>query len=225
LIESDNLSGMKYRAVLFDLDGTLLNTLEDLAGSVNRGLAAMKLPQHKVEAFRYFVGDGREEMAKRALPPEKRDAASLGRLVDFINRDYTLHWSDHTCLYPGVSSLLDELTRRNILMNILSNKPHDFTCDMVSRLLGSWQFEMVFGAMPCVPKKPDITQALNIARSLKISPEEFIYLGDSDIDMKTAVNAGMYPVGALWGFRTADELRAGGAGLLIEKPAYLLKHM
>jgi phosphoglycolate phosphatase len=216
---------MKYRAVLFDLDGTLLDTLADLAGAVNRGLARLGLPQHKVEAFKYFVGDGREVMASRALPPSRRDAGTLLQLVDFINLDYALHWRDTTCLYPGISLLLDELVRRAIKMAILSNKPQDFTRDMAAGLLGAWHFEMVCGSLPSVPNKPDCTRALDIARSMEIPPAEFMYLGDSDIDMQTAVRAGMLPVGVLWGFRTAEELRAGGARLLIEKPADLLEHL
>jgi phosphoglycolate phosphatase len=216
---------MKYRAVLFDLDGTLLDTLEDLAGAVNRGLALLGLPQHKIEAFKYFVGDGREEMASRALPDGRRDRATLEQLVDFINQDYALHWSDHTCLYRGVSDLLDELARRGLKMNILSNKPHDFTLEMASVLLKRWHFESVCGAQPSVPNKPDCTQALQIARRLAIPPSEFIYLGDSDIDMQTAVNAGMFPAGALWGFRTAQELTAGGARVLIDYPTDLLHYL
>ncbi|MBN1189541.1 MAG: HAD family hydrolase [Dehalococcoidales bacterium] len=216
---------MKYRAVLFDLDGTLLDTLEDLAASVNRGLAMLGLPQQPVESFRYFVGDGREEMVRRALPPEKRDKADFRRMVDFVNRDYSLHWSDHTCLYPGISELLDGLTRLEIKMAVLSNKPHDFTREMVSKLLNEWYFESVRGALPGVPTKPDCTQALNIAGSMGIPTAEFICCGDSGTDMQTAVNAGMFPVGVLWGFRTSDELRDGGAGVLIEKPSELLEYL
>ncbi len=213
---------MKYRAILFDLDGTLLNTLEDLLNSVNRGLTLLGLPRHGSDTFKYFVGEGREEMAARALPPDRRDPATLKKLVDFINEDYAAHWSDHTCLYPGISNLLDELTRRGLKMNVLSNKPDNFTKEMVDRLLSCWNFENVFGALPGVPKKPDPTQALRIARKLDITPSAFIYMGDSDTDMQTAVNAGMYPVGALWGFRTAAEIRAGGAQALIEYPMDLL---
>jgi phosphoglycolate phosphatase len=216
---------MKYRAVLFDLDGTLLDTLEDLANAVNRGLALLGLPQHKIEAFKYFVGDGREEMASRALPDGRRDKATLQQLVDFINQDYALHWNDHTGLYPGVSDLLDELTRRGVKMNILSNKPHNFTQEIASGLLKRWHFESVCGALPQVPNKPDCTQALQIARRLAIPPAEFIYLGDSDIDMRTALNAGMFPAGALWGFRTAQELRTGGAGVMLDYPTDLLKYV
>ncbi len=108
-------------------------------------------------------------------------------------------------------------------MTVLSNKAHDLTEMMVSRMLARWHFEMVLGALPSIPKKPDPAAALQIARQLALSPSEFIYLGDSDVDMKTASAAGMYPVGALWGFRSADELQAGGAKALIAQPLDLLR--
>jgi len=213
---------MKYQAVLFDLDGTLLDTLQDLANAVNTSLACLGFPVHKTEAYKYFIGDGREEMARRALPPGKRDPVTLGKLVEHINREYGLHWADNTRPYAGVADMLDAMTRRGTRMAILSNKPHDFTEAMVSRLLSPWHFEVVVGAMPGVPIKPDPTAALMIARKLDIPPAGFLYLGDSDIDMRTATAAGMYPVGAVWGFRTADELTAAGAKSLIKYPTDIL---
>jgi phosphoglycolate phosphatase len=214
---------VKYKAVLFDLDGTLLDTLEDLATSVNRGLADLGLPQHRISDYKYFVGWGREEMAARALPEEKRDPSLIERLCEIINREYLRHWSDHTQPYDGIPEMLDALTSRRVTMAILSNKPHDFTELMVTRLLSRWHFEIVAGASPDMPKKPDCTVALNICRQLKIDPQEFLFLGDSEIDMQTAVNAGMYPVGALWGFRTAADLKEGGAKKLIKDPRELLE--
>jgi phosphoglycolate phosphatase len=183
------------------------------------------LPQHAVADYRYFVGEGREAMASYALPLERRDPSTLQRLVDFINVDYTAHWRDHTALYPGVSDLLDGLSARGILIAVLSNKPHAFTLEMVTLLLSRWHFGEVRGALPGVAKKPDCSQALQIARTLKVSPQEFVYVGDSGIDMQTAVGAGMYPAGALWGFREAAELREGGAQLLLEHPTNLLKFL
>jgi phosphoglycolate phosphatase len=213
---------MKYQAVLFDLDGTLLNTLQDLADSVNTSLGYLGFPTHKTEAFKYFIGDGREEMAKRALPAAHRDPATLGKLVEYINREYVRHWADNTRPYAGVAEMLDAITRNGTRMAILSNKPYDFTESMVSRLLSPWHFEVVAGAMPGVPIKPDPTAALMIARKLDIPPAGFLYLGDSDIDMRTAIAAGMYPVGAVWGFRTEDELKAAGAKSLIKYPTEIL---
>lgn len=216
---------MKYRTVLFDLDGTLLDTLKDISDSVNKALSHFGFPKHEVEAYRYFIGDGREVMASRALPEHSRDEATVSKLVTDINEEYTKHWADNTRSYRGIPRLLDVLTMRGIRTAVLSNKPDGFTKLMVSKLLSRWRFEAVVGAQPFIPKKPDPTAALQIARRLNIQPSEFLYLGDSDIDMKTATAADMYPVGALWGFRNADELLTGGAKELIKHPTDLLNFL
>ncbi len=213
---------MKYKAVLFDLDGTLLDTLQDIANSVNKALSYFGFPQHELEAYKYFVGDGREALAFRALPEHHRDSATLDKLLAHIGEEYTRHWADNTRPYEGVPELLDALTTRGISMSILSNKPHDFTELMVSQLLRHWRFQIIAGALPDVPKKPSPTTALDIAQRLNLRPSAFLYVGDSGVDMQTAAGAGMYPVGAMWGFRTADELLAGGAKTLIAKPPDLL---
>lgn len=208
---------------MFDLDGTLLDTLHDLADAVNTGLERLGLPVHEIDKFRYFVGEGREEMARRALPENCRDSATTGRLVEYINEYYSLHWADHTRPYEGVPEMLDALQSKGIKLTIFSNKPHDFTSEIVSGMLRAWNFEVVIGASSEVPKKPDATGALKICSFLNMSPENFIYLGDSGVDMLTAVKAGMYPVGALWGFRTAEELTDCGAKLLAKHPSDLLQ--
>ncbi len=119
--------------------------------------------------------------------------------------------------------MLDGLSRRGIRFSVLSNKPDDFTVEMCRSFLGSWDFEMVMGASSCFPKKPDPAAALHIARKMDLAPEFFVYLGDSGTDMKTAVSAGMYPAGALWGFRDEDELRSSGAKALLKSPEDLLE--
>jgi phosphoglycolate phosphatase len=209
--------------VLFDLDGTLLYTLKDIADSVNQALGYLGLPPHQLNAYKYFVGDGRQALAIRALPENQRDTATVGKLVDYIDNEYSKRWADNTLPYEGVADLLDALTAKRIRLAILSNKPHDITQIMVSKLLGKWQFEAVVGAQSSLPKKPDPSAALQIARRLNIPPPQFLYLGDSDIDMKTATAADMYPVGVLWGYRTAQELLTNGARKLIEQPADLLQ--
>jgi len=213
---------MKHSAVLFDLDGTLLDTLKDLADSVNSALGRLGFPQHELEAYQYFVGDGREVLAIRALPERQRKAGTVDKLVTYINEEYSNRWVNNTHPYQGIPNLLDALTSSGIKMAILSNKQHNFTELMVSKLLPRWRFELVVGALPSVPKKPDPTTALQIAQRLNIRPLEFLYLGDSDVDMKAASAADMYPVGALWGFRTADELISSGARALIQQPTDLL---
>jgi phosphoglycolate phosphatase len=126
---------MGFEAVVFDLDGTLLDTLEDIANSVNKGLSSLGFPQHSKEAIKYFIGDGREVLALRSLPEKNRDEATVNRLVDLINKEYFQHWADNTLPYPGVGDLLDALQSRGIKMAVLSNKPHEFTELSVTRLL------------------------------------------------------------------------------------------
>lgn len=214
---------MAYRAVLFDLDGTLLDTIKDIADSVNIALARLGLPQHEVEAYKYYVGDGRKALAIRALPEDCRDTANVDRLSASIEIEYSKRWVNNTMAYPGVPDMLQSLAHLGIKMAILSNKPQASTEEMVSGLLSQWRFELILGARSSIPMKPDPTSALQTARRLNIPPAEFLYLGDTDVDMKTATAAGMYPVGALWGFRTADELLAGGAKDLIQNPTDLLR--
>ncbi len=213
---------MEYRAVLFDLDGTLLDTLVDLAGSVNSALGYLNFPQHDVAAYKYFIGNGREALAFRALPENQRSPVMVAKVVACFNEEYSRRWASNTRPYPGVSELLDTLTSRGIRMAILSNKPHDFTELMVSKMLSRWRFDSVVGALPSVPKKPDPTAALKITGQLDVRPAKFLYLGDTNVDMETATAAGMYPVGALWGFRTAGELLSAGARSLIQQPPDLI---
>ncbi|MDP6100569.1 MAG: HAD family hydrolase [Dehalococcoidia bacterium] len=213
---------MKYTGVVFDLDGTLLDTIADIAASANIALGRMGFPQHQTRAYKYFVGNGREMMALRALPNDHRDEATVDAFLRYIEEEYARHWGDATLPYDGIPELLDALTARGISMAVLSNKPHNFTELIVSKLLALWWFAPVVGAMPSVPMKPDPTAALQIARQFNMPPGDLLYVGDSGVDMITAVSAGMFAVGALWGFRTADELLSSGAQALIDTPTDLL---
>lgn len=213
---------MKYRAVIFDLDGTLLNTLEDIANSTNKGLARLNFPQHEIYSYKPLISEGREFLALHALPEHHRDSTTVEKLLAYIGEEYSKHWTDNTQPYPDIPELLDSLTVRNIRMSVLSNKADELTRAMVFKILSRWHFDMIIGAMPSLPKKPDPKGALQIATQLGISPSQFLYIGDSEIDMKTARSASMYPVGVLWGFRCADELLAGGARTLIKHPQELL---
>jgi phosphoglycolate phosphatase len=168
------------------------------------------------------VGDGVENLLRGALPEASRDDATVASCVAGMRAEYGRRWADQTCLYAGVPELLDGLTGRRVRMAILSNKPDDMTRVIAAHFLSAWRFEVVLGARSTVPRKPDPTAALEIARELGLPPREFLYLGDTRIDMETARGAGMSPVGALWGFRTAEELTASGATALLEKPADLL---
>jgi phosphoglycolate phosphatase len=216
---------MKYRAVLFDLDGTLLDSLQDIAGSVNSVLAGFGFPSHDAATYKLYVSNGIEEMLVRVLPEGQRDRATAAKVLERVGEEYSHRWAKNTRPYPGVPEMLDSLTDFGIKMAVLSNTPQVFAEMMVARLLPVWDFEFVVGAQAGVPKKPDPAAALCIARMMDIPPREFLYLGDSDVDMKTAAAAGMYPVGAVWGFRTAGELLSGGARALARQPGELLNYL
>jgi phosphoglycolate phosphatase len=214
---------MPYSAVLFDLDGTLLDTLEDIADAGNAALSANNFPTHPVNAYRYFVGEGVPTLITRLLPSDRLDQTTVARVTASYVAEYQKRWNAKSRPYAGISEMLDELTRRRIRMAILSNKPQDFTRQCVNAFLLRWHFEMVIGATANVPRKPHPAAALTIAETMQIPPADFLYLGDTNIDMQTAIAAGMYPVGVLWGFRDRPELEAAGAKMILAQPEDLLK--
>jgi len=211
------------KAVLFDLDGTLLDTLTDLADSMNAVLANLGLPVHSRDAYRYFVGDGLEILAQRVLPEERRTESLIQRCAEEMRARYQEHWADKSEPYQGIPELLNSLARRDLSLNILSNKPDEFTRLMIKHFLPNWQWSQVRGARPDTPKKPDPSGALAVAEQLGLAPRQFLYLGDTNTDMRTAIAAGMYPIGVLWGFRTRQELEESGARTVLHHPLDLLK--
>jgi len=213
---------MKFQAVIFDLDGTLLDTLTDIADSMNTVLAGLGLPTHPVDAYRYFTGGGMEGLVRNSLPENHRDNQTVSKCLALDKKEYQKRWANNTKPYTGIPELLDELERLGLPKAVLSNKPDEFTQIMVKTLLPRWSFSIIRGEQPEIPRKPDPSAALEIASRLKIPPEKFIYLGDSSTDMQTANSAGMYAVGVLWGFRTAEELLTNGAKILVKTPQDVL---
>jgi len=213
---------MNYKAVIFDLDGTLLNSLEDIADSANSVLLNHDLPTHKPDDYKIFVGSGISELMSRALPEKEKDPDTIDDYVKEFREEYARNWNVKTEPYAGIAAMLDELVSRKIKIAVLSNKLHAFTKQCVDELLPRWKFNIVMGLQNDIPPKPDPTSALQIAKQLNIDPLHILYVGDSDIDMKTALAACMHPVGVLWGFRTKKELQKNGAKTLIEKPQELL---
>lgn len=215
-----------YQAVIFDLDGTLLDTIEDIAGATNRVLEARGLAPFSVEETKLLVGDGIEEMVRRTFAlrgiGSLSDADVAGVVTDY-RREYQSCWRSHSRPYPGVPELLAEIGRRGVKTAVLSNKSDTFTTLMTAELLAGFRFDSVRGALPGVPLKPDPASALSIAGELGVEPAACIFLGDTSVDMNTARAAGMFPVGALWGFRAAEELRESGAAALIASPLDLLE--
>jgi len=211
-----------YQGIIFDLDGTLLDTLTDLADATNRVLTCHGFATHPVGAYRYFVGDGMRMLVERALPPEQRVAEVVDQVFSELHADYGENWAVATRPYAGVVELLAGLQQRGIVMSVLSNKPDEFTGVMVRTYFPDIPFKCIYGLSDRVAKKPDPSGALRIAAETGIKPAQTLYLCDTLVDMKTAVSAGMFPIGALWGFRDEPELRAGGAELLLQHPLQLL---
>lgn len=215
----------KTQAIIFDLDGTLLNTLDDLADSMNRVLFGMGFPVHETEKYKYFVGDGVEILARRVLPENKRKEKTISLCVEKMLIDYGRNCQQKTTLYDGIADLLSALVARDIKLTILSNKPDHLTKKAQSFFLKEWPFDVVSGVKPDVPKKPDPSGALRIAEKLCIPLENFLYVGDTGTDMVTARKAGIFSLGALWGFRNSSELIENGAQALLERPLEVLNYI
>jgi phosphoglycolate phosphatase len=211
----------KFRAVLFDLDGTLLDSLADLANATNWALAQLGCPTHPLEAYRRFVGDGARQLCARALPVDKQEL--VDDALRLMRKRYDAHCFDLTRLYPGIPELVSALTERRYRLAVLSNKPDDFTKRMIAHYFKPSPFDVVRGQLPHVPLKPDPTAALQIAEELGVPPAQWLYLGDTNTDMRTATATGMAAVGVLWGFRDREELVESGATHLVAKPQDVLE--
>lgn len=214
---------MSIRAVIFDLDGTLLDTLDDIAAAGNHALAEMGLPTYPLDDYKWMVGEGADVLMQRAIP--RADDATINDAVARFKAYYVDHPVDHSVLYDGMADLLDALVDRGLPIAVLSNKPHKNTLLVADHLLSNWPWAIVMGHRDDRPKKPDPTTALEIAQHINISPADCAFVGDTKTDMQTAVNAGMTAIGAEWGFRDRDELVEHGADHVIAHPADLLNHV
>jgi phosphoglycolate phosphatase len=214
---------MKYKAVIFDLDGTLLDTVQDVADSMNSALKSMGCKVHEISEYRYLMGDGIDTLAMRALPDNVRDEEHVMKCISIFQPIYKEGWGKTTRPYDGIIELLAELKSKNIRTAVLSNKSHEFTERMVHYFFNGDYFSEIRGAMPSIPKKPDPTAAREIAKRLSLAPSQILYIGDTGIDMETAVRAGMYPLGVLWGYRDDKELLDYGAKMLMKTPRDLLE--
>ena len=216
---------MKTRAVLFDLDGTLLDTLADLADSMNQALAHLGYPQHPQEYFKTAVGDGVYLLAERVLPPDDRRPDKVHALVQEMQKIYSKGWMKKTQPYAGIHELITELQSRAIRLAVLSNKPDEKTRTCIKHYFTTDAFDLVMGASAQFPLKPDSAAVEHILRMLDIPKDEWLYLGDTNTDMLTAQNAGLKAVGVTWGFRSREELLASGANIIIDHPLELIPHL
>jgi phosphoglycolate phosphatase len=213
---------MKKQAVIFDLDGTLADTLADIADTMNRTLREYGYPQHPYTAYKYFVGNGLKNLVNKSLPEQARTEEITDMCLNRMLADYEEHYIVKTRLYDGIPELLDALCPQDIKLAVLSNKADSITQKICAQLLSKWKFEIIMGANEQFPRKPDPASALYIARTMGVISENIFYLGDSNVDMRTANAAGFFAVGVSWGFRPKEELAESGAEKIIDKPSELL---
>ncbi len=192
---------MLKRAVIFDLDGTLLDTLEDIADSVNLMLGENGFELHGLEDYRDFIGDGIRMIVTRALPESHRSEKMIDACLRRTREIYWENYNRKTTIYDGVLPLLDALEESKVVKAVLSNKAHDFTVKYIDSFFKGYAFDVVMGKSERFPPKPDPAAALEIARCVGIDPGEFLFVGDSKADMKAATAAGMHAVGVPWGFK------------------------
>ncbi len=211
-----------YQTIIFDLDGTLVNSLEDIADAMNRTLIRFGYPAHPYQSYKYFVGNGLKNLVYQSLPQENKNEEDVILCLQVMMEEYGRSYAEKTKLYEGIADLLDYLTQKKIKMAVLSNKADVLTQKIASKLLKNWSFEIILGASKQFPHKPDPEAALFIASKMNALPENILYLGDSNVDMKTANAAGMFPIGAAWGFRTREELFENGAKIVIDRPQELI---
>ncbi len=211
---------LPFRAAIFDLDGTLADSLGDIAGAMNEALAARGWKQHPLPDYQNFIGEGVEHLARLAAP--SLEDAQVQAFVDDYRARYAARIDQDTRPYEGIAELLDALVAAKVPLAVLSNKRDDFTVELVKRRFGKWPFHAVRGERVNVKRKPDPAAALEIAAALGVDPADCVFVGDTAIDIKTAVAAKMLPVGVLWGFRGRAELLNAGAKRLIAHPRELL---
>ena len=212
---------MKFKAVIFDLDGTLVDSLEDLADSANEALTKYSFSGHPVSAYKKFIGNGVRQLIKSAAPAGTPDSVLESILAEYriiYNRNYI----NKTRPYDNTVKMLSSFRELGIKMGVCSNKPQKPTIEIVEKILGTEYFEVVFGEREGIPRKPDPAALLEAADIMGMDPQKIIYLGDSGGDMEAARNAGMYAAGALWGFRSREELEEYGAQVLFSKPLDLV---
>lgn len=209
-----------FKAVFFDLDGTLANSLLDLAASTNYILRNHGYPEHPVSAYQYFAGDGFAKMIERAMPADIDKEAMLPLLKDEWIAYYTVHYADQTVAYDGLSDLVSELKRRGLRLAVVTNKAQEMAEIVVHKLFGD-AFDYILGLREGIPAKPDPTGVFLAMESLGVKPEECAFVGDTGMDVAAGVNAGAFPIGVLWGFREKEELVRFGAKAFAENAAEL----
>lgn len=209
--------------VIFDLDGTLLNTIDDLAHASNYALRTCGYPTHDVASYPFYVGNGVSRLLERVLPPDSRTPDNVTRLRQVFQEYYDRHLCDHTVPYPGISELLDELNGAGVRVAVASNKYQNATSRLIAHFFGRIPFCAVHGMRPGIPAKPDPTIVFNILAANPTPKESVLYVGDSGVDMETARRACVESTGVTWGFRPVAELRQFHAEHIVNTTDELLE--
>ncbi len=216
---------MDIRGVIFDLDGTLLDTLEDLVDAANATLAHFGFPGHSPAAYRYFVGDGLMTLIERIVPEKNRSQQEIAACMDIFMQLYSQSWDLKSRPYAGIMEMLQQLRQSGLQLGVLSNKPHAFTRLCVQQFFTADSFAFVFGQREGVPRKPDPAGAKEIADLMQLQPQQILYVGDTATDMQTGNRAGMWTMGVLWGFRERQELEESQAGIIVTHPLEIVNHV
>ena len=216
---------MDIRGVIFDLDGTLLDTLEDLADAANATLAHFGLPGHSPDAYRYFVGEGLTTLIERIVPEKNRTQSELAACMNTFLQLYGQNWDLKSRPYAGIMEMLQQLRLAGLQLGVLSNKPDAFTRLCVQRFFATGTFDFVLGQRNDVPKKPDPAGAKEIAGLMQLQPQHILYVGDTATDMQTGNRAGMFTIGVLWGFRERQELEENKAGRIVTHPSEIVNYV
>ena len=213
------------KLVIFDLDGTLLNTIADLAASTNHALAANGYPTHPTEEYRFFVGNGINKLFERALPEGEKTEANVLKIRQRFIPYYDVHCVDLTKPYPGIPELLKTLQQRSVQIAVASNKYQRATGKLIPYFFPDIHFTAILGQREGIPRKPDPQIVHEIMRMANVRTDEVLYVGDSNVDMQTANNARVDSVGVTWGFRPRAELEQGNPFAIIDKAEELLSFL
>lgn len=216
---------MKIKLVIFDLDGTLVDTIEGIAISMNLVLETRNLPTHSILAYKKFVGNGLRQLVITALPESFRDEKTVELAYIELLEHYRTHFTQGLSVYPGISELLDELTNQKIILGVNTNKNQEMTDWIMSNLFSQWKFVKIIGVDSGFAKKPHPSAVLSIVEQVGVKPEECLFIGDSEVDYHTAKNAGVKCVLVSWGFRSQEELSVLQHEHMIHLPVEFLKHL
>ena len=211
------------KLIVFDLDGTLINSLEDLADSANHILTQHGFPTHPVDAYRYFVGDGMRKLIERILPPEEQNDAQIEQCRQEFVEYYSIHMEDKTSVYEGSTDLLKALKAHGLKIAVATNKVHSAVRPLMEKYFPDIRFDSMIGQREGVPVKPNPQIMFDILKETSCEPSETLHIGDTATDMQLAHNAGVTPVGVLWGYRPLEELQEAGAQQIIKHPLDLLE--